>query len=76
MPIIRMDLVAFLVFLAILTGVAMMAQMYFSKSDGEVTFQGEGVKVTFPFRGDTAEDDIYQVVNAAFAARQTSVSDP
>ena len=75
-PIIRMDLVAFLVFLAILTGVAMMAQMYFSKSDGEVTFQGEGVKVTFPFRGDTAEDDIYQVVNAAFAARQTSVSDP
>ena len=70
-PVIRMDLVAFVVFLAILTGVAMIAQMYFAKSDGEATFQGDGIKVTFPFRGDTAEDDIYKVVNAFFAARQT-----
>lgn len=74
-PIIRMDLVAFVVFLAILTGVAMMAQMYFAKPDGEVTFQGDGVKITFPFRGETAEDQIYQVVNAAFAARQSIVGD-
>ena len=74
-PIIRMDLVAFVVVLAILTGVAMMAQMYFAKPDGEVTFQGDGVKVVFPFRGDTAEDEIYQVVNAAFAARQSVMGD-
>lgn len=70
-PIIRMDLVAFVVFLAILTGVAMLAQMYFAKPDGEVTFQGDGVKFTFPFRGEPAEDDIYILINAAFAARQT-----
>ena len=74
-PIIRMDLVAFVVFLAILTGVAMMAQMYFAKPDGEVTFQGDGVKLVFPFRGDAAEDEIFQVVNAAFAARQSVVGD-
>jgi hypothetical protein len=63
------------VFLAILTGVGMMAQMYFAKPDGEVTFQGDGVKLVFPFRGDTAEDEIFQVVNAAFAARQSVVGD-
>ena len=72
-PIIRMDLVAFVVFLAILTGVAMMAQVYFAKPDGEVTFQGDGVKVTFPFRGETAEDEIYLLVNSAFAARESVV---
>ncbi len=70
-PIIRMDLVAFVVFLAILTGVAMLAQVYFAKPDGEVTFQGDGVKVTFPFRGETAEDEIYLLVNSAFAARES-----
>jgi multisubunit Na+/H+ antiporter MnhB subunit len=74
-PIIRMDLVAFVVFLAVLTGVAMLAQVYFAKPDGEVTFQGDGVKLTFPFRGDTAEADMYQVVNSAFASRQTIVGD-
>ena len=72
-PIIRMDLVAFVVFLAVLTGVAMLAQIYFAKPDGEVTFQGDGVKLTFPFRGETAEGDIYQLVNTAFVARQAVV---
>ena len=70
-PVIRMNLVSFLVFLAILSGVGMVAQSYFSKPDGEVTFQGDGVEFTFPFSGKTAEDQIYQVVNATFAARQS-----
>ena len=72
-PIIRMDLVAFIVFLAVLSGVGLMAQMYFGKPDGEAAFQGDGVKVTFPFRGESAEKDIFMLVNAAFAARQTMV---
>ena len=72
-PVIRMDLVAFLVFLSILAGVGVIAQIYFSKPDGEVTFQGDGVRFAFPFRGKTAEDQIYQVVNATFAARQSIV---
>ena len=70
-PIIRMDMVAFVVFLVILTGVALLAQIYFAKPDGEVTFQGDGVKFTFPFRREAAEDEMYILVNAAFAARQT-----
>ena len=73
-PIIRMDLVAFVVFLAVLTSVAMMAQVYFGKPDGEVTFQGDGVKLTFPFRGEPAENDMHAVVNASFAARQSVVA--
>ena len=73
-PIIRMDLVAFVVFLAVLTSVAMMAQVYFGKPDGEVTFQGDGVKLTFPFRGEPAENDMHAVVNASFAARQFVVA--
>lgn len=72
-PFIRMDLVAFLVFLAVLSGVGMIAQFYFSTPDGEVTFQGDGMKVTFPFKGETDENHIYQVVNATFAARQKIV---
>jgi hypothetical protein len=73
-PIIRMDLVAFIVFLGVLSGVGLLAQIYFSKPDGEVTFQGDGVKVTFPFRGETAESDVFKVVDAAFVARQEMVA--
>lgn len=72
-PIIRMGLVAFLVFLTILSIVGIMSQLYFSKPDGEATFQGDGVNLAFPFRGETAEDHIYDVVNAAFAARQSII---
>jgi len=72
-PVIRMDLSAFLVFLAILSGVGIMAQFYFGKPDGEVTFQGDGVRVTFPFKGATAEEQIFEVVNSTFAARQRIV---
>lgn len=69
-PVIRMDLVAFLVFMTIVSSVGVMSQFYFSKTDGEATFQGDGVKLTFSFSGETAEDHIFQVVNATFAARQ------
>ena len=70
-PVLRMDLVAFLIFLAILSSVGMMSQFYFSKPDGEATFQGDGVTLKFPFRGKIAEDQIYEVLNATFAARQS-----
>ena len=72
-PIIRMDLVAFIPFLAVLIGVTVLAQMYFAKSDGEVMFQGDGVKFTFPFKGKTSEDDMYVLVNSAFAGRHEIV---
>ena len=69
-PIVRMDLVAFIAFLAVLLGVAVLAQIYFTKPYGEVMFQGDGIKFTFSFRGDTSEKEIYVLVNTAFSARQ------
>ena len=72
-PIIRMDLVAFITFLAVLIGVTVLAQMYFAKPDGEVMFQGDGVKFTFPFKGKKSEDDMYVLVNSAFAGRHEIV---
>ena len=73
-PIIRMDLVALIVFLAVLFGVGMMAQIYFGKPDDEVTFQGDGVSLTFRFNGESSKEDVFEVVNTAFAARQTMVA--
>jgi len=73
-PIIRMDLVAFIVFLAVLIGVGLTAQIYFGKPDDEVTFQGDGVRLTFRFKGESSKKDVFEVVNTAFAARQTMVA--
>ena len=73
-PIIRMDLVALIVFLAVLFGVGMTAQIYFGKPDDEVTFQGDGVSLTFRFKGESSKEDVFEVVNTAFAARQTMVA--
>ena len=53
-----------------LTGVAVLAQMYFTRPDGEVVFQGDGVKCTFSFNGEKSEAEMYVLVNAAFSARQ------
>ena len=73
-PIIRMDLVALIVFLAVLFGVGMTAQIYFGKPDDEVTFQGDGVSLTFRFKGESSKEDVFELVNTAFAARQTMVA--
>ena len=73
-PIIRMDLVALIVFLAVLFGVGMTAQIYFGKPDDEVTFQGDGVSLTFRFKGESSKEDVFEMVNTAFAARQTMVA--
>lgn len=72
-PIIRMDLAAFIAFLAVSIGITMLAQMYFARPDGEVMFQGDSVKFTFPFKGATCEDEVYVLVNSAFSARQEIV---
>jgi len=72
-PIIRMDLVALVVFLVVLFGVGMAAQIYFGKPDDEVTFQGYGVDVTFRFKGESLEEDAFKLINTVFTARQAMV---
>lgn len=70
-PVLHMDLAAFIALVIIIGGAGLIAQVYFTKPDGTVTFQGDGFGFSFPFRGENAEGQVYDVVNAAFAARQS-----
>lgn len=70
-PIINIDLAPFLVLLLILLGVLLVGKHYFAKKAGSVTFQGSDWVLAFPYRGNTAGQEIYQVVNSVFAARQS-----
>ena len=70
-PVINIDVAPFLVLLLILLGVLLASKHYFAKKAGLVTFQGSEWVFAFPYRGDTAGKEIYQVVNSAFSARQS-----
>ena len=68
-PLINMDVGPLLVLLVALGVVILMGRHYFSKVDGSVVFQGHNWSFEFPYRGDRASQEIYQVVNSLFAAR-------
>ena len=70
-PLIRMDLASFLLLLLALLGVSLAGRHYFGKEDGKVTFQGANWSFAFPYRGNRASHQIYQVVNSVFAARSS-----
>lgn len=70
-PVINIDVAPFLVLLLILLGVLLAGKHYFGKKAGSVTFQGSAWVFAFPYRGDTAGQEIYQVVNSVFTARQS-----
>jgi hypothetical protein len=70
-PFINIDLAPFLVLLLILLGVLLAGKHYFAKKAGSVTFQGSAWVFAFPCRGNTVGQEIYQVVNSVFAARQS-----
>ena len=70
-PVINMDVAPLLMLLLTLVGVAPVGRHYFSKQDGSVTFQGSNWTFAFPYRGDKAGQDIFQVVNTVFAVRQS-----
>jgi hypothetical protein len=70
-PVINIDVAPFLVLLLILLGVLLAGKHYFAKKAGSVTFQGSDWVLAFPYRGDTAGQQIYRVVNSVFAARQS-----
>ena len=66
-----MDFGAIMVFLAVLAGIVLIGKYYFVKEGGSVTFQGSNWVFTFPYRGDVARDQVYQVVNTVFLARRS-----
>ena len=70
-PVLHIDVAPFIALIIVLAGLTMIAQVYFTKPDGTVTVQGDGLQFTFQFQGDTAQREIFDVVNTAFATRQT-----
>lgn len=74
-PVLHMDVAPFIALIVVLAGLTMIAQVYFTKPDGTVTVQGDGLKFTFQFQGDTAQQEIFDVVNTAFATRQTKLEE-
>jgi hypothetical protein len=69
-PIIGIDLLPFLAMVAIVWGAVLIGRYYFAKEDNLVTFQGSNWVFTFPYRGEKAESEVYQLVNTLFANRQ------
>ena len=69
LPLINMDIGPLFVLLLTLAGVAVMGRYYFTKADGLVTFQGYNWSFAFPYRGERAGQEIYQIVNSVFASR-------
>jgi len=69
-PVLKMDTGPLLVLIVVLIGLVLIGRYYFAKEDGSVIFQGSNWVFAFPYRSDRAGQDIYQVVNSVFAARQ------
>ena len=67
-PVINMDVVALLVLIGALVGVYFIGRHYFGKGDGSISFQGSNWAFVFPYKGQRAGQEIYQVVNTVFAA--------
>ena len=71
-PLINIDVGPLLVLLVALVAVYLIGRHYMSKEDGAVIFQSNNWSFEFPYRGDRASLEIYQVVNSLFAARLSS----
>ena len=68
-PALRMDLAPFLALLIALGVLAAIGRHYFTKVDGTVTFRGSNWTFAFPYRGERAGREIYEVVNSVFLNR-------
>ena len=75
-PVISIDLGPLVALVAIVWGVALIARYYFSKEDNLVTFRGSNWAFTFPYRGEKAEKEVYQVVNTLFTHRRSRDGHP
>lgn len=69
-PLIRMNPGAFLLFVAALMGAFFIGRHYFTQEEGSVTFQGGNWAFSFPYKGESAGNEIYQVINTVFADRR------
>ena len=74
-PVLHMDVAPFIALIIVLAGLTMIAQVYFTKPNGTVTVQGDGLQFTFQFQGDTGQREIFDVVNTSFATRQMKLEE-
>ena len=69
-PVLNMDTGPLMVLIVVLVGLVLIGRYYFAKTDGSMIFQGSSWVFAFPYSNGRARQDIYQVVNSVFAARQ------
>ena len=74
-PVLHMDISSLIALVLVVSGMGMLAQVYFARLDGAITFQGEGLQFTFPFRGSSAQRHAFDLVNTTFEARRLKLSD-
>lgn len=70
-PIIRMDVGAIGVLLAIFAGALLIWNFYRTNESGSVTFEGSNWVFSFPFETEGAREQVYRMVNSAFIARRS-----
>ena len=75
-PVLNMDISSLIALVLVVSGMGILAQVYFARLDGAITFQGEGLQFTFPFRGSSAQRHAFDMVNTTFEARRLKLSDP
>ena len=68
-PFINQDAGPFIILVGLLWGGWLLFRHYFVKGDGWVTFQGSNWVFTFPYTTEKAAEEVYQLVNTAFATR-------
>ena len=68
-PVLNMDLAPLLALLIALGVMTAMGRHYFTKEEGSVTFQSSTWTFAFPYRGERAGREIYEVVNTVFVTR-------
>jgi hypothetical protein len=70
-PFINLDVGPLIVLLALLGIGWVIGKHYFIREAGSVTFQGSNWTINFPYIGEKAGAEVYQVVNAVFATRNS-----
>ncbi|HEU0022345.1 MAG TPA: hypothetical protein VFR55_11825 [Dehalococcoidia bacterium] len=70
-PLINIDLVSLLVLLAVLTGGWIAWQHYFASEVGAIKLHGCEWSFYLPYPGETAGEEVYQMINMMFSARNS-----
>jgi len=68
-PLINVDLAPLVVLLALLTAGWIAWQHYFASEGGSIRFQGSDWSLSLPYPGETAGEEVYQMINLTFSAR-------